>query len=200
MLIAAESSRGMVSALLGTLEGKDAQFVLSYIVWPGEAPDPLRGRVAASAWHGGSPPGSDWVWAVQVHDDWAVTDERDDELLGLVQWVHVTVSEADGDMEEAARLHFGAIPALRPELEAEATPNDVSQHFTIAVVVPARANASLDTPSDVQGPLCGERDLPGDSRRRIARLQSARSDRGNSIRICHASRSSWSLEANARGR
>jgi hypothetical protein len=40
MLLAAESRREVVSALLGTLEGKDAQLVLSYIVWPAEAPDP----------------------------------------------------------------------------------------------------------------------------------------------------------------
>jgi hypothetical protein len=35
-----ESRRGVVGDLLGTLEGKDAQLVLSYIVWPGECPDP----------------------------------------------------------------------------------------------------------------------------------------------------------------
>jgi hypothetical protein len=29
-----------VGDLLGTLEGKDAQLVLSYIVWPNECPDP----------------------------------------------------------------------------------------------------------------------------------------------------------------
>ena len=29
-----------VSELIGTLEGRDAQLVLSYIVWPGEVPDP----------------------------------------------------------------------------------------------------------------------------------------------------------------
>ena len=29
-----------VGELLGTLEGKDAQLVLSFIVWPGECPDP----------------------------------------------------------------------------------------------------------------------------------------------------------------
>ena len=40
MLLAAESRREVVSALLGTLEGKDAQLVLSYIVWPDECPDP----------------------------------------------------------------------------------------------------------------------------------------------------------------
>jgi hypothetical protein len=139
---------------------------------------------------GGRRLGSGRVWTVHVHDEEAVADERDNELLGLVQWVHVTVDEAGGHVEEAARLHIGALPAPGAELEAEATPDDVPEHFAIAVVVPARGDAAVDTPADVQGALCGERDLPHDSGRRIARRQSIQSDRGNSIRMCHASRSS----------
>src|SRR5262245_819771 len=72
-------------------------------------------------------PRSGRLWPVQVHDEWAVADEGDDELLGLVQWVHVTVNEAGGHVEEAASLHFGALLAPAAKLEAEATPDDVPE-------------------------------------------------------------------------
>ena len=45
MLRAVDPRRGVVGDLLGTLEGKDAQLVLSYIVWP--ARHPIRNEPSA---------------------------------------------------------------------------------------------------------------------------------------------------------
>ena len=55
MLLAVEPRRGVLGDLLGTLEGKDAQLALSYIVWPRECP--IRGS-STSGYGGGAGTGA----------------------------------------------------------------------------------------------------------------------------------------------
>jgi uncharacterized protein len=113
---------------------------------------------------------------VEVDDKRTVADERDHELLGLVQRVHIPMDEADGHVEEPALFHLRGLPAARPEFEAEMTPDDVTEHLAIAVVVPARGDAAVDTAADVQRPLGRERDLAHDSGRRVSSRQAVGCD------------------------
>jgi hypothetical protein len=119
--------------------------------------------------------------AVQVDDERPFSDERDDELLRLVERVHVPVDEPDGHVEETALLHLRALRAARPEFEAEATPDDVPEHFAISVVMPTRHDTTVDTTADVERAIRRKCDLPDDARRRVALRQAVWCNRRDSI-------------------
>jgi len=129
-------------------------------VWATLGPRPANRRNVGGA--------SGRLRAVQVDDERPFSDERDDELLRRVERVHVPVYEPDGHVEETALLHLRALRAARPEFEAEATPDDVPEHFAIAVVMPTRHDTTVDTTADVERALRRECDLPDDARRRVA--------------------------------
>lgn len=119
--------------------------------------------------------------AVQVDDERPFSDERDDELLRLVERVHVPVDEPDGHVEETALLHLRALRAAWPEFEAEATPDDVPKHFAISVVMPTRDHTAVDTTADVERAIRRECDLPDDAGRRVALRQAVWCNRRDSI-------------------
>src|SRR4029453_10540638 len=58
--------------------------------------------------------------------------------------------------------------AARHEFEAEATPDDVPEHFAISVVMPTRHDTTVDTTADVERTIGRECDLPDGARRRAA--------------------------------
>jgi hypothetical protein len=132
-------------------------------------------------WFALRPTSNGMLGAVQVDDERPFSDERDDELLRLVERVHVPVDEPDGHVEETALLHLRALRAARPEFEAEATPDDVPEHFAISVVMPTRHDTTVDTTADVERAICRECDLPDDARRRVALRQAVWCNRRDSI-------------------
>lgn len=131
--------------------------------------------------HGSYADSSGRLRAVQVDDERPFSDERDDELLRLVERVHVPVDEADGHVEETALLHLRALRAARPEFEAETTPDDVPEHFPISVVMPTRHDTTVDTTADVERAIRRECDLSDDARRRVALRQAVWCNRRDSI-------------------
>jgi hypothetical protein len=140
---------------------------------------PLSGHGPANRRNVGGASGR--LRAVQVDDERPFSDERDDELLRLVERVHVPVDEPDGHVEETALLHIRALRAARPEFEAEATPDDVPEHFAISVVMPTRHDTTVNTTADVERALRRECDLPDDARRRVALRQAVWCNRRDSI-------------------
>jgi hypothetical protein len=91
------------------------------------------------------------------------------------------VNEPDGHVEETAFLHLRAFRAGPPEFEAEATPDDVPEHFAISVVMPTRHDTTVDTTADVERALRRKCDLPDDARRRVALRQAVWCNRRDSI-------------------
>src|SRR5688500_1092615 len=148
-------------------------------VFPHRAPREAEGEYSGTAaLYAGS---SGRLRAVQVDDERPFSDERDDELLRLVERVHVPVDESDGHVEETALLHLRARRAVWPEFEAEATPDDVPEHFAISMVMPTRYDTTVDTTADVECAIRRECELPDDARRRVALRQAVWCNRRDSI-------------------
>lgn len=83
------------------------------------------------------------VRAFDVDDERACADEGEDDLLGLVVRVDIAMNESRRNVEEAARFHVRALAPARPEFEPGATVDDMAEHISIAVVVPAGRHATL---------------------------------------------------------
>lgn len=111
------------------------------------------------------------VGAFDVDDERACPDEGEDDLLGLVAWVDIAMNQPRRDVEESARFHVRALAPARPELESGATADDMAEHISIAVVVPAGRDAALRACTYEHRTRRVERELTDESRRRRSRCQ-----------------------------
>ncbi len=117
----------------------------------------------------GSP--SAGVRALDVDNKRPCADKREDDLLRLVARVDIAMNQPRRYVEEPARLHVRALAAAWPELEPGAAADDVAEHISIAVVVPAGRDAALRACTHEHRPRRVERELTDESRRRRSRCQ-----------------------------
>ncbi len=95
------------------------------------------------------------------------------------------MDEANRDMEEAALLDLGALLAARTKVEARPSFDEVAEHLTVAVMVPAGGNTSLDTAADENGAIRSEGNLAHDPRGCVGLRQPTRTNGGNSFNSGH---------------
>ena len=116
------------------------------------------------------------VRALDVDDERACPDEGEDDLLGLVARVDIAMNQSRRNVEEPARFHVRTLAPARPELEPGATANDMAEHISIPVVVPAGRDAALRACTYEHRTRRVERELADESRRRRSRCQTVGAD------------------------
>src|SRR4051812_6350087 len=89
--------------------------------------------------------------------------------------------EAGGDVEEAAFLDVGAPASARPELEARRPADDVTEHLSVAVVVPAGGDAAFGPRPHEHGALGLEGELAREPGRGRGNRQAVGPDCGDAL-------------------
>ncbi len=126
--------------------------------------------------------------AVDVDDERAFSDDRENDLLGLIERVDVPVNQPGRDMEEPAFLDLRALRPAAAELEAGASSHNVSQDVTATVVMPARDRAGLGACTNESGATGLESNLAHDARGRGGGAQAIRGNGGDSFGRGHRER------------
>ena len=132
-------------------------------------------------------PSSRRRWAVEVDDEWALSDNGENDLLRLIERVDVTVDQPGRNMEEPAFLDLRALLAARAELEAGPSAHNVPQHLTVTVVMPTRGGPRLGTSAHERCATGLESDLAHDARCGGGDPEAVRGDRGNAFGHGHRS-------------
>jgi hypothetical protein len=70
-------------------------------------------------------------------------------------------------MEEAAFLDLRVLAATRAELESRSSFDEIAEHLTVAVMVPARRDTALSASPNEKYAVGREGDLAKNSRRRV---------------------------------
>jgi hypothetical protein len=116
-------------------------------------------------------PASVGVGTLDIHDEWAHSDEGQDDLLRLVARVDIPVNQSRRNMEEPAGLHVRALAPARSELEARASADHMAKYVSLAVVVPAGRDAALRACTYEDRTREVERDLTDEAGRRRSRRE-----------------------------
>lgn len=112
-------------------------------------------------------------WTINVDHEGAFSDDGEDDLLGRVERIDVSVYQSGWDVKQAAFLHLGHVTAAWAELKARSPSQYVPQDLALAMVVPPGGRTRLGTGAHERRAARLKRDLPYHARRRRGRGQRA---------------------------
>jgi hypothetical protein len=128
---------------------------------------------------------SRWLRFFHVDDERPLANKGEDELLWFVYRIDIPVDEVKRYMEEAALFDLGAVLAAAAKIEARPSFDQVAEHLTVAVMVPARRNTPLDASADENHAIRGEGDLTHDPCGCVGLRQPIRANSANSFSSGH---------------
>jgi len=96
------------------------------------------------------------IRAIDVDNQGAAADDRQNDLLDRLDRIHISVDQPGRDTEEPARLDLHSLVAVRSKLESGKAADHITEHIAVAVVMPARDREWFRPSAHQRGPLGGK--------------------------------------------